>query len=42
MTSDGDRDSVLYAKFPDRFKFGLATSAYQVEGAWNLDGKCII
>ncbi|KAI8424319.1 hypothetical protein MSG28_002868, partial [Choristoneura fumiferana] len=25
--------------FPDDFLFGAATASYQIEGAWNVDGK---
>jgi len=32
-------DAVTTARFPKDFLWGTATSAYQVEGAWNADGK---
>ncbi|XP_076816813.1 uncharacterized protein LOC143462503 [Clavelina lepadiformis] len=34
-----DRDRPLYGSFPDDFIWSSATSAYQIEGAWNEDGK---
>jgi beta-glucosidase len=30
---------IARAQFPDGFLWGMATAAFQVEGAWNEDGK---
>ncbi len=31
-------ETLLYGKFPDNFIWAAATSAYQIEGAWNVGG----
>ncbi len=33
------KEDAATARFPDGFLWGMATASYQVEGAWNEDGK---
>ncbi|XP_077982899.1 cytosolic beta-glucosidase-like [Glandiceps talaboti] len=33
------RDRLIHGMFPSNFSWGVATSAYQIEGAWNEDGR---
>ena len=37
--NDPERDTLITGTFPKGFVWGAATSAYQIEGAWNEDGK---
>lgn len=38
VTVANDDDEFLWGTFPDGFKWGAATSAYQIEGGWKADG----
>ena len=39
VVTAASEDDFKYGKFPEGFLWGAATAAYQVEGAWNEDGK---
>jgi len=34
-------DPFLYGVFPDYFRWGFATAAYQIEGGWDSNGMLL-
>jgi len=36
--TSGAEDYFLFDTFPENFKWGAASAAYQAEGGWNADG----
>ena len=39
VTAYNPEEPLLYGTFPEDFKWGTATAAYQIEGGWQEDGK---